>query len=100
MTVATHADRTLLRVQGSVADIEKSLQVKMRVYQHPTDSRTFYAPDVEPSVDPSVPLLHITGLYNFVIPHHTGPIPITPPAKPIPQGAISGGSAPGNLLGK
>ncbi len=96
MIVATHADRTLLRVQGSVADIEKSLQVKMRVYQHPTDSRTFYAPDVEPSVDPSVPLLHITGLYNFVIPHHTGPIPITPPAKPIPQGAISGGSAPGN----
>lgn len=67
--VTTHADRTLLRVQGSVADIESMFHVKMQVYQHPTEARTFYAPDVEPSVDLSVPLLHITGLNNINIPH-------------------------------
>ena len=66
---ATHADHTLLRVQGAVADIEKILHVTMRVYQHPWETRTFYAPDVEPSLDLSVPLLHISGLDNFHIPH-------------------------------
>src|ERR1035438_5768188 len=40
----------------------------MRVYQHPTESRTFYAPDVAPSVDASLPILHVSGLDNFTVP--------------------------------
>lgn len=38
------------------------------MYQHPTENRTFFAPDREPTVDLSVPLWHIGGLDNFSIP--------------------------------
>lgn len=40
----------------------------MGVYQHPTENRTFYAPDREPT--PALPfaLWHISGLDNFSIP--------------------------------
>jgi subtilase family serine protease len=65
----THPNRTLLDVKSSVVNIERVFHVAMRVYQHPKEARTFYAPDVEPSIDLSVPLLHISGLNNFVVPH-------------------------------
>ncbi len=65
----TYGNRTLLKVAGSVADMEKTFHVHLRVYQHPTEKRTFYAPDSEPSVDLATPLLGITGLDDFVIPH-------------------------------
>ncbi len=64
-----HPGRTLLDVNGSVANIEKVFHLTMRVYQHPTEARTFYAPDVEPSVDVAVPLLNISGLNNYTLPH-------------------------------
>jgi len=65
----THPNRVLLDVKGSVADIENALHVTMRVYQHPTQGRTFYAPDVEPSIDLAVPVLGISGLNNYTPPH-------------------------------
>jgi len=43
--------------------------VSMGVYQHPTEDRTFYAPDREPSVPLPFPLWHISGLDNYSIPH-------------------------------
>ncbi len=36
---ATHPNRVVLDVEGSVADIEKAFRVTMRVYQHPTEVR-------------------------------------------------------------
>ncbi len=63
-----HPNRVVLDVSGPVADIEKAFHVTMQVYQHPTEARTFYAPDVEPSVDLTVPILHISGLDNFIVP--------------------------------
>ena len=66
---STTPNRMLLNVGGSVAVVEKTFNVKVRVYQHPTEPRTFYAPDVEPSLDLDVPVLHISGLDNFVTPH-------------------------------
>jgi len=51
-----------------VANIENAFQVKMGVYQHPTENRTFYSPDREPSLDLGVPVLHISGLDNFTLP--------------------------------
>ncbi len=63
------ANRMVLDVEGSAANIEKAFHVTLGVYQHPTESRTFYAPDREPTVDLDVPLLHITGLENFTLPH-------------------------------
>jgi uncharacterized repeat protein (TIGR03803 family) len=64
----THPNRTLLDVSGTVADIEKTLHLRMRVYPHPTEARTFYAPDAEPSLDLDVPVLGISGLDNFILP--------------------------------
>jgi subtilase family serine protease len=54
---------------GSVATIERAFHVTMGVYQHPTENRTFYAPDREPTTDLPFPLWHISGLDNFSIPH-------------------------------
>lgn len=65
---ATHPNRTLLDVNASVADIERACHVTMRVYRHPTEGRNFYAPDTEPSVDLTVPMLTISGLDDYVIP--------------------------------
>jgi subtilase family serine protease len=90
----THSDRTLVDVNGAVADIEKTLHVTMQVYQHPTEARTFYAPDVEPSIDLSVPLSHISGLNNFIVPHPGG-AKGTPSDKEVSAG-LGTGSGPGN----
>jgi subtilase family serine protease len=62
------ANRLLIDVNGSVAQIEKAFHVRMTVYQHPTENRTFYSPDREPSLDLTVPVAHIAGLNNFSIP--------------------------------
>jgi hypothetical protein len=64
----TYPNRTLIGVVGSVADIEKAFHVRMLVYQHPTEARTFFAPDVEPSLDLTVHVLAINGLNNYALP--------------------------------
>jgi hypothetical protein len=70
--IARHSNRMLLDVAAEAADVEKAFQVKLRVYRHPTENRTFFAPDVEPSVDAGVPLLHVAGLNDFTIPQPLG----------------------------
>jgi subtilase family serine protease len=62
-------NRLLLDINGSVAQIQKAFHVNMVLYQHPTENRTFFSPDREPSLDLSVPVLHIAGLNNYSIPH-------------------------------
>jgi subtilase family serine protease len=66
--VATSRNRVNLDVVGSVAAIEKAFHVSLGVYQHPTEARTFYAPDREPTADLPVQLWHVTGLDNYSIP--------------------------------
>jgi hypothetical protein len=62
-----HPNRVVLVVEGVVPDVERALHVTMRVYQHPREARTFYAPDVEPSLDLPVTILHISGLDNYAL---------------------------------
>jgi subtilase family serine protease len=57
-----------VQLQGSVATIETAFHVTVGVYQHPTENRTFYAPDREPTVDLLFQLWHISGLDNYSIP--------------------------------
>ncbi len=65
-----HSNRTLLNVEGSVADIEKAFGLNLRVYRHPHEARDFYAPDAEPSLAADAPAMaSIGGLDNFTIPH-------------------------------
>lgn len=66
--VDTPANRLVLDIEGPVANIEKAFQVKMGLYQHPTENRAFYAPDREPSLDLGASVLHISGLDNFTLP--------------------------------
>jgi subtilase family serine protease len=70
--VGTSRNRLNIDVIGTVAAIDKALNVKMGVYQHPTESRTFFAPDREPTPALSVQLWHIAGLDNYSIPHPAG----------------------------
>ena len=58
-----------LRVTGSVASIQRAFHVTMGVYQHPTEKRTFFSPDREPTVDLPFQLTHVSGLNNYELPH-------------------------------
>jgi hypothetical protein len=64
----TYPDRLAVNVTGSVRNIEQAFQVTIQVYQHPTESRTFYAPDVEPSVELGFPVLSVEGLSTYDLP--------------------------------
>src|SRR5580704_11489948 len=58
-----------VQLEGSVENIETAFHVSMGLYQHPTEGRTFFAPDREPMVDLPFQLWHISGMDNFSIPH-------------------------------
>jgi subtilase family serine protease len=58
-----------VQIKGPVSAVETAFHVTMRTYQHPTESRTFYAPDREPTTNLSFALWHISGLDNYSIPH-------------------------------
>jgi len=96
--IGAHPNRTLLDVEASVADIEKALHVTLRVYRHPTEQRDFFAPDTEPSIDLSLPVLHISGLDNFLVPH---PADLKKPSLTPPEGAspASGSGQGGTYMG-
>ena len=92
---ATHPNRTLVDVEGSVADIELAFHVKMLKYNHPKEHRVFFAPDVDPSVDLNVPLLQVIGLDNYVKPHPYSvrkPVPNGGPGQPYGTGSGPGGT--------
>jgi len=66
--VGTSRNRMNVDVTAPVARIEAAFHVKMGLYHHPTEDRTFYAPDREPTVDLPFQLWHIAGLDDFSIP--------------------------------
>jgi hypothetical protein len=95
VVTGAHPNRTLLDVTGSVADIEKAFHVHLRTYQHPFEKRQFYAPDTEPSIDLATPILGITGLDNYVMPHPQSLVEISN-AKAAPR---DGSGSFGTYLG-
>ena len=66
--VSGSRDSFSLQLKGSVANVEKAFNITMGVYQHPTENRTFFAPDREPTPNLSVRLWHVSGLDNYSIP--------------------------------
>jgi kumamolisin len=91
---STSPNRLVVNVTGSVANIEKAFHVNMGVYQHPTEPRTFYSPDREPSADMGAPLWHISGLDNFSIPH-----PASLGRNPDARTSTTGSGPSGYFLG-
>jgi subtilase family serine protease len=68
----TSSNRLIVQVSGSVANVEAAFHVNIGVYQHPTENRTFYAPDREPTTNLTFSLWHVSGLDNYSIPHPAG----------------------------
>jgi len=94
----THPNRTLLDVSGPVAAIEQAFHVHLLTYQHPVETRTFFAPDVEPSLDLDTPVLAISGLDNYVKPRphlHPARIAAQPEVRPLGGGGSGGGGGGG-----
>lgn len=58
-------NRILIGVDGSVAAIERTFHVSLGLYRRPGEAGTFFAPDREPTLDLSAPILHVTGLDDF-----------------------------------
>jgi len=70
--VGKSSNRVILDVMSTATNIERVFKVTLNEYQHPTEPRTFFAPNVEPSVSTDLPILHISGLDNFVLPYRRG----------------------------
>ena len=87
----TSANRLIVSVSGSVAQIQSTFNVKMWRYQHPTQNREFFSPDREPSVPTGLSIRHITGLNNYSL-----PMSMTVPLPKGAKGADVEGSGPGN----
>ena len=85
------ANRMVIDVEGPASSIESAFHITLGVYQHPTESRTFYAPDREPTVDLNVSLLHISGLDNFSLPQAKN----VRTSRPIAAEGKTTGSGPG-----
>ena len=65
----THPNRMILDVTGSAANVENAFQIELHTFNHPTEARIFYAPTTEPLVSASLPILHVSGLDSYYVPH-------------------------------
>src|ERR1035441_2118805 len=94
----TYPNRMIVDVSASVVEIEAAFHIALGVYQHPTENRNFYAPDIEPSLDLAVPILNISGLDNFSLPRpRFKATPLAEGQAAAPQsGSGTGGTYMGN----
>ena len=88
----THPNRTLVDVNGAVEDIERALHVHLRLYHHPTENRIFYAPDAQPAIDLQTPVLAVSGLHNYTLPHPCIRTGVPSPASQPQAGSGNGGT--------
>src|SRR3954454_557881 len=86
-------NRLVVDVEGSVADVEAAFHTSLAVFQHPTEARTFYAPEREPLAAANVSLLHISGLDNFALPVSKNTV------SPALVAKASGSGPSGSFLG-
>ena len=88
-----HPNRVVLDVSAPAADVERVFHVTLHTYRHPSDARDFYAPDVEPSIDLAVPILQVSGLNNYSLPHPSLTVKAVMPTSGVTPGS---GSGPGS----
>ena len=100
LTVAqTFSNNQLLDVIGTAADIEKAFNVNLISYKRP-DGTVFYSLDRDPSLDLSLPILHIMGLDNFSLPRPaTTSVNLTTGVTTNNPTPLLGGSQGGNFIG-
>jgi subtilase family serine protease len=88
-----HENRLLVDVSGAAGDIQQAFHVELQTYQHPTESRAYYAPGSEPSVESNIPVLDVSGLSNFRLPHPKNRRAV--PTHPLEYASPKSGSGPG-----
>jgi len=95
---ATHPNRVLLDVSGTVAEVERAFNVKMRTYRHPSENRMFFAPDTAPTLALATRILGISGLNNYSLPRpYFTAKPLISGAKAVANfGSGLGGTFQGN----
>ncbi len=105
----TRSSRRLLKVSGTVENIQKVFNVSLNQYQKP-DGSLFFAPENEPSIDFDVPVLHVGGLDNYQVPkpmlHASAPQAWVPKQSSYhpstggisPKAIANAGSAPSSLF--
>jgi xanthomonalisin len=81
-----HPNRLVVDVRGSVADVQRAFHIAVRNFRHPSEGRTFFAPDSDPVLDAPVPILQVSGLSNYWLRH--------PRLKIKPQGVFDSNPAP------
>ena len=101
MTVtATSSNRMLVEVEGKAGDVQNAFKVALHTYNHPTENRSFFAPDTEPSVPEGLAILDVSGLNNYSRPHnhaHYRPSATNAPSATGPKlGSGLGGTYIGN----
>ena len=68
----TYANRLLVDLSGPSAAVNKAFAVTMQLHKQPATAgkaaRSYYAPDIEPSLSPSLPILTVIGLSNRELP--------------------------------
>jgi Pro-kumamolisin, activation domain len=63
----TYTDRSLIDLSAPVSSVNAAFHVTINEYQR-SDGTMFYAPDVDPSADLTVPILGPVGLDNCAVP--------------------------------
>jgi hypothetical protein len=58
-------NRLLVNLAGTAGQVEEAFHVKMGIYQHPQENRSFFSPDREPSLNLRTPVAHIHGLSSL-----------------------------------
>lgn len=58
-----------VQVRGPVTAVETAFHVNIQNFKHPTENRTFFGPDREPTTTLPFSLWHVSGLDNYSIPH-------------------------------
>ena len=77
----TYKSHLLIDLSGTVSQVETAFSVKMNTYQHPTEARTFYSPDREPTTLLPFAVQSIAGLDNFAT--------AVPAVRKLPTGAAT-----------
>ena len=62
------SNRMILSLDGTAAQVEQAFHVHMNLYRDLQDKRNFYAPDREPTLTLSTPILAVAGLSNVSMP--------------------------------
>jgi len=96
---STDPGRILLGVRAPAATVEKAFHLSIRHYQHPTEARTFFAPDAEPTLDLSVAVQDISGLDDYIVPHPANLL-VKPQAQSNDATPQSGSGSGGTYAGR